>query len=83
MDVDEILRSLNKFGRYQVFQLVYNFLCLPILTYPVVIYVFIGEYCAFVKKCKVFFRIFSLYMNFIAKCSEMQNYMYEFFDNCF
>ncbi|XP_034321904.2 organic cation transporter protein [Magallana gigas] len=51
MDVDEILRSLNKYGRYQMFQLVYNFFCLPILTYPVVIYVFIGYVPDF--KCRV------------------------------
>lgn len=43
MDVDGILRSLGKFGRYQVLQYAYHLFCLPSLTYPVLIYVFIGE----------------------------------------
>ena len=43
MDVDGILRSLGKFGRYQVLQYAYHLFCLPSLTYPVLIYVFIGK----------------------------------------
>lgn len=63
MDVDEILRSLNKYGRYQVFQLVYNFFCLPILTYPVVIYVFIGEYCVILMQSIFHLVIDEFYSN--------------------
>ncbi|XP_062579258.1 organic cation transporter protein-like [Saccostrea cucullata] len=50
MDVDNILRSLGNYGRYQVLQYAYNLFCLPILTYPVVIYVFVGYIPDF--KCK-------------------------------
>ncbi|XP_062608365.1 organic cation transporter protein-like [Saccostrea cucullata] len=51
MDVDNILRSLGTYGRYQVLQFAYNLFCLPILTYPVVIYVFVGYIPDF--KCKI------------------------------
>ncbi|XP_062610624.1 organic cation transporter protein-like, partial [Saccostrea cucullata] len=51
MDVDNILRSLGNYGRYQVLQFAYNLFCLPILTYPVVIYVFVGYIPDF--KCKI------------------------------
>ncbi|XP_061190791.1 organic cation transporter protein-like [Saccostrea echinata] len=50
MDVDNILRSLGNYGRYQVLQYAYNLICLPIVTYPVVIYVFVGYIPDF--KCK-------------------------------
>ncbi|XP_061190473.1 organic cation transporter protein-like [Saccostrea echinata] len=51
MDVDNILRSLGKYGRYQVLQLVYNLFCMPLMTYSVVIYVFVGHIPEF--KCKM------------------------------
>ncbi|XP_048750180.2 organic cation transporter protein-like [Ostrea edulis] len=51
MDVDGILRSLGKYGRYQNLQFAYNVFCLPMVTYPVVIYVFIGHIPDFI--CKV------------------------------
>ncbi|XP_062619319.1 solute carrier family 22 member 7-like, partial [Saccostrea cucullata] len=42
MDVDGTLRSLGKYGRFQIFQYVYTLICSPSAAYPLVIYVFIG-----------------------------------------
>ncbi|XP_056003356.1 solute carrier family 22 member 7-like [Ostrea edulis] len=51
MDVDAILRSLGKYGRYQTLQFAYNMFCMPMITYSLVIYVFIGHIPDFL--CKV------------------------------
>ncbi|XP_061190474.1 organic cation transporter protein-like [Saccostrea echinata] len=61
MDVDNILRSLGKYGRYQVLQLTYNLFCVPLLTYSVVIYVFIGHIPEFL--CKISGENVSRYFN--------------------
>ncbi|XP_061190786.1 solute carrier family 22 member 7-like [Saccostrea echinata] len=42
MDVDDTLRSLGKYGRFQILQYVYTLICSPSAAYPLVIYVFIG-----------------------------------------
>ncbi|XP_061163153.1 solute carrier family 22 member 21-like [Saccostrea echinata] len=42
-DVDEVLRSLGKYGRFQIFQYVYNQICLLPVVFPVLIFVFIGN----------------------------------------
>ncbi|XP_062590702.1 organic cation/carnitine transporter 2-like [Saccostrea cucullata] len=42
-DLDEILRSLGKYGRFQVLQFVYNQICLLPIVFPVLIFVFIGN----------------------------------------
>ncbi|XP_061190472.1 organic cation transporter protein-like [Saccostrea echinata] len=61
MDVDNILRSLGKYGRYQVLQMTYNLLCVPIMTYCVVISVFVGKMPEF--KCKISGENVTTYIN--------------------
>lgn len=43
MDTDRVLRSLGKFGRFQLLQYIYNLSCFPMMAFPIVIYVFIGH----------------------------------------
>lgn len=43
MDTDRVLRSLGKFGRFQLLQYIYNLSCFPMMAFPIVIYVFIGK----------------------------------------
>lgn len=75
MDVDRLLRSLGKFGRFQMLQYIYNLSCFPMMAFPLVIYVFIGHIPDF--RCK-FLGDDDSYTNTNTKLNNSRNVTFQF-----